>query len=104
MIVHRRIPMSALRLDAIPITHAIADAIEAIGRAMRNYEQGQMSAGVIEIPKLALAEAVLAAVREQLIKAQAEGRATALAQVRRPLPVGVVEVELRRKRRRKQAS
>lgn len=97
--------MSALHLAAIPITRAIADAIEAIGRAMRNYEQGQMSAAVVEIPKLALADATLASVAAELRKAEAEGKALKLARVRRPkVPIGVVEVTMRHKRPRKKSA
>lgn len=86
-------------LKTLEITDAMCDAIEAIGRAQRAVEVGQVSAAIVEIPKLALADAVLAAIRAQLVKAHAAGRMAQLRGVKRPQQP-IVEVELRRKRKR----
>lgn len=85
-------------LKTLEISDAMCDAIEAIGRAARSYAPGQMSAAIIEIPKLALADATLAAVRVQMVKAEAHGRIAKLRRIHTPQQP-IVEVE-RRKRKR----
>lgn len=76
----------------LEITPAIRAALAAIADAEQDYVPGRDSSAVIEIPKLALADALLAAVRAQARIAKLPTRAGGI------LPV--VEVELRRKRRR----
>ena len=58
--------LKALMLTHLELTPGICRAIEAIGQAILMYRPGEMSAALLEIPKIALADAVLAAIREQL--------------------------------------
>lgn len=77
----------------IEVTEAMRDALAAIDRAEAVYVPGFDSSSVIEIPKLALANAVLAAVRRQ--------QATRVSRLPERAPVvPVIEVTIRPKRRR----
>lgn len=84
------------KLDLRPLR----DVLMMMDRAQRRYIPGLMSAALIEIPKVALADAVLEAIAVQTEQA----RAKRLDRLQR-LPqssggqVGVVDLELRRKRR-----
>jgi hypothetical protein len=75
----------------IEITPELQQAIDAVDAAEEHYLPGGESASVIELPKLALADAFLAALQAQRL-AKLPGRA-------RVVPV-VVEIEMRPRRRR----
>lgn len=85
------------KLDLRPLR----DVLVMMDRAQRRYIPGLMSAALIEIPKLAVADAVLKEIAAQTEQA----RRKRLERLTR-LPattggqVGIVELELRRKRRR----
>jgi len=51
----------------IELTSALRDAIEAVRVAAAVYEPGEDPASLVELPKLALADAVLEALRAQAL-------------------------------------
>jgi len=83
-------------MKSVTLTPALLDALAAVRCAEQTYVPGRDSSGLIEIPKLDLADALLAA-----IDAQTAARRDRLKQLpkAKPVPV-VVEVALRRKWRR----
>lgn len=81
-------------MKRIEITDDMRVALEAVARAERAYLPGFDSSSIVEIPKLALADATLAAIRAQQLAriARLPRRTAALAPV--------VDVTIRPKRRR----
>jgi hypothetical protein len=77
---------------SIPITESIRAALDAVQTAERGFAAGADSYSTIELPKLALAEAVLDAVKQQRLDRLPTRAVEA-----------VVEVEMRPKRRRRPA-
>lgn len=84
-------------LKHLELTPALLAAIDSVERAERSYIRGGESSGAIEIPKLGLADAVMAAVAAQRIE-RLEGlpRAT-------PAPASLADLERVRKPRRRRA-
>lgn len=86
-------------MKAIRITDDLRTALRVCHDAAAAFTPGCDSFAVIELPKLALADTVLAAVAAQ------EGRTTErvarLSALPKARPVAVVEVALRPKRRRR---
>jgi hypothetical protein len=85
---------SRVLMKRIDITPAMADALATIARVELIYVPGRDSSSVIELPKLALADATLAAVAVQ------QQRRVVRLPVRAKAMSAVVEVELRPKRGR----
>ena len=83
-------------IKTLILTADLCAAIDSVRRADAAYVRGRMSASIVEIPMLGLAEAVLQAVDEQ----SALSRTARLARVSRgkPAQVPVVDIEMRRKR------
>lgn len=80
-------------MKTIPLTPALWAALEAVRDAEQRYVPGCDSSGVIEIPKLDLADALLAA-----IDAQTADRRAQLETLPKARPAAVA---LRRKARRR---
>lgn len=55
-------------MKTIPMTTAMRTSIANLKRALETYRPGLDSASVVELPKLELADATLAAVRAQLVR------------------------------------
>lgn len=85
-------------MKTLTITPTMRAALTAVDAAEQGYLPGYDSASVIELPKLALAEAVLDAVKAQAQRSTE--RAARLSTLPKARPVAVVEVTLRPKRRR----
>lgn len=79
-------------MKRLELTQPMRDALEAVARAQRFYVPGRDSASIVELPKLALADAMLAAVRAQTDR---------LAKLPARAVTPVVEVSIRPKRRRR---
>lgn len=71
-------------LRRLDLTDEIQQRIAAVERALKTYRPGGQSAAVVELPKLALANAVLAAVAAQTAAVDA-----LLAALPKPRPAGV---------------
>jgi hypothetical protein len=85
-------------LKHLELTDAMRARIEAVQAALMTYAPGGESAAVVELPKLALADVVLAEYARQAI--DAARRAARLARLPKPTLTPIVEVTLRPKRRR----
>lgn len=55
-------------MTRIELTQAMQDALAALDQAERVYVPGRDSSAIVELPKLALADAVLAAIQAQRTK------------------------------------
>lgn len=81
------------RLQRLEMTAEIRERVAAVERALDIYRPGRESASAVELPKLALADAVMRAIRQQTA-----AHDTQLAALPKAAPV---TVSLRPKRRRR---
>lgn len=86
-------------LKHLELTDVLRARIEAVQAALMVYQPGRESASVIELPKLDLADAMLAEYARQLVKTAQ--RAARLASLPKPALMPIVEVTIRPKRRRR---
>lgn len=88
-----------MTLKHLELTAEMHARIEAVKAALAGYLPGGESASVVELPKLDLAEFVLAEYARQLTRA--DQRAARLAALPKPQLTPIVEVSMRPKRRRR---
>ena len=83
-------------IKKLDLTPELRAALDSVQKAEAAYAPGRMSASLVEIPKLGLADAVLYEVHVQTEQARLER----LQRLPRTRPVAVVDLQSRRKRKR----